>query len=372
MAKPNQREVEIEDDERDEQRGDDRRTQMSDDEAARLSREAVFGKNDDAADDEFEQEDDRRIAYDEDAGELRDDGERRSRRQRRNRARREARSRDADVIAAQSERIQRLEAAIGDMGRAQLGLHAGTIDARIVEAQEQIAQIDDLYAQAVLDQDKGRMTRALRLRDEARERLQGLGMERRRIEGVAHQQMQQQRQSVVAEERVTQDPRAEQYSETFMDRHPWFDPTNNTDEDSQMVKAIDDTLVNEGYKPNTARYWRELERRVEARGLGKDREDVGDDYTDDGDYTERRSERRERRTERRSGGLPPRSQRGGSGGGREAFDERRLPALARDTLDQLGLLDKDGLTEDQLKEREGYIKTWRAGLKKAEEERRSR
>lgn len=362
-----QREVEIEqDDEFEDQVQDRKEAVVDEDDAARKSREAVFGK-DDAADDEFEREDDARLAYDEDAGEMRDKGERESRRQRRNRARREARRVDEQLIASQNERIQRLEAALTDMGRAQLGLHAGGIDAQIAEAQGHIQQIDDAYAQAVIDQDKGRMTRALRLRDEARERLMALGLERRRVEAAAAVQSQA---PVRPPERVEVDPQAARYSETFMDRHPWFDPNDNTDEDSQLVKAIDDTLVNEGYKPNTARYWRELERRVEARGLGKDRDDMRDDYgVDDEDYDDRRG--RDRRSDRRerTGGLPPRSQRGGSGVKREKYDERRLPPMARDTLDQLGLLDKAGLSEEQLKERQYYIDTWRKGLKNAAEQR---
>jgi hypothetical protein len=375
----NDREVEIEDDAHDARERDlkDTRRPVDEDDAARKSREAVFGKDDEAGD-EFEREEDSRLAYDEDAGAMRDDErDGASRRQRRNRARREARRIDASIIAAQNERIQRLEGSLMDMGRAQLGLHAGGIDQQIAEAQGHLAQIDDAYAQAVLDQDKVRITRALRLRDEAAQRIVGLGLERRRVEGLAQQQVQSR-----AAPQAEVDPKAAEYSSTFMDRHPWFDPTDNTDEDSQMVKAIDDTLVNEGYKPNTARYWRELERRVERRKLGQTdhrHDDYGadnDDY-DDGDYDERpsrqrRDERRGREQER-SGGLPPRSQRGGGGGSRRvAFDERKLPPLAKDTLDQLGLLDKNGLSEDQLKERQGYIDTWRKGLKAADEAQRNR
>jgi hypothetical protein len=156
---------------------------------------------------------------------------------------------------------------------------------------------------------------------------------------------------------VDVDPEAERLSNIFMDRHPWFDPKDTNDEDSQLVKAIDDTLVNQGYKPNTSRYWKELERRVEARGLGSDDEGGDDDRSEREDREDRRPAAR-----RNSGGLPPRSRRGGGGGKPSGGGDRDLPALARETLDQLGLLDKKGLDKDQLAEREGYIKQWRTGL----------
>ena len=60
--------------------------------------------------------------------------------------------------------------------------------------------------------------------------------------------------------------------------------------------------------------------------------------------------------------------RSSNGGGRDRSrdqSERSLPPLAKDTLEQLGLLDKVGLTKEQLAEREGYIKTWQRGLSEA-------
>lgn len=364
MPKP-QREVEIEEDDLDPQIDDNANKQVVDeDDAARKSREAVFGKDEDDFD---EPQEDSRLAYDEDTGDVRDD--RPSRRQRRNRARRERRNQDAAIIEASNERIARLEAAIENMSRAQLGLHAGGVDSQIAETRGHIAQIGDVIAKAVSEGDGVKVARAMALRDEANQRLMQLSIERGRIEQVATQRPQQVEQQTP---RPTVDPDAARYSEIFMDRHPWFDPEDNSDEDSQIVKAIDDKLVNDGFKPNTARYWKELEKRVAARGLGKDRDDMEDDYgADDDGYDDRR--RPARRDPDGRGGLPGRSQRGGTGARREAaYDERRLPPLARDTLDQLGLLDKNGLSKEQLAERENYIQTWRKGLKAADEAKRNR
>jgi hypothetical protein len=344
--------------------GDDNRIareQAARDEARR--NKARGGKVDDE-DGDVDDEIEARVAYDDDEDDDYD-APRGSRRARRNRARREARSQSAAVIQQQEARIRQLEGAVTDMGRAQLGLHAGDIDAQIAGIQGQLETIDGAVERAMTEQNGALMRKALKLRDEANARLALLGAERRRLEVVAQQvpqgqqtQQRQQRQGV-----VDVDPDAERYSRIFMKRHDWFDPKDNTDEDSQMVKAIDDTLVNEGYNPRTKRYWVELESRVRARGLGAE---VSYDHNDDDN-----DEPAPRRVapQRRSGGLPPRSRRGSGGnrGGNNAGD-RDLPPLAKETLDALGLLEKDGLNEDQLKERQGYINTWRKGLKKARAE----
>jgi len=316
-----------------------------------------------------EEEVDTRAAYDDDGDEDQPHGN--SRRARRNRARREAREQSSAVIAKQEERIRQLEAGMQGMSFAQLELRVGDVDGQIAGMQGQLESIDGAMARAITEQDQPRIRQALKLRDEANARLAVLGQERQRIENAARQMSQQpqprQQEQPPQQGQVDVDPVAERFSNRFMDRHPWFDPQDNKDEDSQMVKAIDDTLVNEGLKPNTKRYWVELERRVRARGLGSDveREDMGYDSRDDRDDNDR--EERRQSSSRSSGGLPRRSARG-NGGGRDSSrdnSDRSLPPLAKDTLDQLGLLDKAGLTKEQLAEREGYIKTWQKGLKAA-------
>lgn len=362
---PRNREVEIEDDEdlTTKTQGVLDTTEVDDDLDTKDEEDVV-----DKKDDDVDHEDDRRMAYDEDD----DDGPSErgtSRRARRNKARRDARDQSRAVILAQEERIRRLEASIDGMGRAQLGLHAGDIDSQIAGVHGHLAQIDDAIGDAMVEQNKDKMKRAMRLRDEANQRLAILGNERQRLEVIARQGAapQAERKADPALGMVDVDPEAERLSNIFLDRHPWFDPKDNQDEDSQIVKSIDDTLVNQGYKPNTSRYWKELERRVEARGLGAEGEDNVDDRDDDRGREERRPAPR-----RNSGGLPPRSRRGAGGGRPGVSGDRDLPALAKDTLDQLGLLDKKGLDKDQLAERENYIKTWRQGLRDAAQAQRNR
>lgn len=320
---------------------------------------------------DLEDEVEARLAYDDDDGEDGPEARGSSRRARRNRAQRAARDRSGAVIAEQEARIKQLEAGLGQLNNAQLNIHANDLDGQIAGIQGQLKTIDRAFSAAIVEGDKATIARAMELRDEARDRLATLGGEKQRLVAFAQQQANGNKQPQPTERRAQQgqvdvDPVAERLSETFMERHPWFDPLDNKHEDSQMVKAIDDTLVNEGYKPNTRRYWVELERRVRSRGLG-DGEGEDMSYRDDDRDEDRREERRERRPQRSSGGLPPRSARGGGGSRDRSRDqsERSLPPLARDTLDQLGLLEKAGLTKEQLAEREGYIKTWQKGLAEA-------
>src|SRR5688572_28723424 len=176
--KPAEREIEVEDD-------DDLTAKtlalLGNDQDDDDIGEAVAGVKDEA-----DQEDDRRLAYDHED----DDGPAErgtSRRARRNKARREARDQSRAVILAQEERIKRLEGAIGDMGRTQLGFHVGGIDGQIGQVQGHLEQIDSALADAIANQEAPKIKRALQLRDEANQRLAVLATERRRLEYVAQQ-----------------------------------------------------------------------------------------------------------------------------------------------------------------------------------------
>lgn len=67
--------------------------------------------------------------------------------------------------------------------------------------------------------------------------------------------------------------------------HAWFD-VHGSDEDSVIVRALDEALLSEGADPRSASYWEELTRRVKRRlperFKGK-RHDAGDDDVEDDD-----------------------------------------------------------------------------------------
>ena len=62
-------------------------------------------------------------------------------------------------------------------------------------------------------------------------------------------------------------------------RNSWFN-ANGSDPDSLAAKAIDAGLVAEGYDPSTKKYWKELDRRIEARLPHRFADDEDSDYTE--------------------------------------------------------------------------------------------
>jgi hypothetical protein len=58
------------------------------------------------------------------------------------------------------------------------------------------------------------------------------------------------------------DPRMQRLAADWMERNNWYDP-NNRDLDSRITKQIDEALTAEGWNPNTADYWEELDNRLQ-------------------------------------------------------------------------------------------------------------
>lgn len=56
----------------------------------------------------------------------------------------------------------------------------------------------------------------------------------------------------------------QRHAGNWMERNPWYDP-NGSDEDSEIAKIIDARLVKEGWNPNSADYWDELDNRLSKR-----------------------------------------------------------------------------------------------------------
>lgn len=301
-------------------------------------------------------EDDDRLAYDdEDEDDVGAAGG--GRRARRNRARRLREQQSQQHIAQLTGVVTTLQSQLERMSHGQLSLAAGDIDGQIGQVQGHLSTIDAALAKAVKDGDDAAFAQANRLRDEARDRLSSLAYERRRLEVAAQQRPDprqlQQRQQV----QQGPNPVAVRLSEKFMSRHPWFDPDDPSDEDSQIVKAIDDALANEGSNPGTKQHWQELERRVKARGLG-----AGGDMDDEDDRDET-TQRRSQPSRRGNGGLPPRAGRGSGGRGAGRGDFTLTPFM-RETLEAEGILETKGLTEDQLKYRKKLTSQWKEGFQK--------
>ena len=59
-------------------------------------------------------------------------------------------------------------------------------------------------------------------------------------------------------------PQLMRHAQRWMDNNPWYDPQKE-DEDSQIAQLIDSKLHKEGWDPNSAEYWQELDKRLQKR-----------------------------------------------------------------------------------------------------------
>ena len=139
-----------------------------------------------------------------------------------------------------------------------LSQQAQSIDQQYQRALYEAQQAETIIARAVEAGNGDDVSVALRLRDEAKERAQQLGMAKQQAEQYAQQAAQPQA-----------DPRVVDYAKQWLDANPWYNPQGR-DEDSAVTKAIDNALAAEGWNPSSEEYWHELTRRVASRIGGDD------------------------------------------------------------------------------------------------------
>lgn len=297
--------------------------------------------------DDADDADEARLAYSDEDDEGEGRRERPGRRSRRNHLRRQRDAEREQHVAFLAHEVATLQQQLAAQQRGQLSLAAGDIDAEMRRLQDHLAEIDAAFAKATQDGDGAAVAQARRLEREAQARLGALQVERRRLEQYAAATAQPRAPQPRAAAAPQQpDPAAVRHSERFMQRWSWFDPNDPGDEDSQIVKAVEDALANEGSNPATAAHWRELERRLRRRGLTPD---GGDQMNDDPDDT----------APPRRQALPPRARRG-TGVHRGATFE--LTADMRDALDAEGLLDEKNLTKEQREYRKRLVSSWKSGI----------
>lgn len=307
-----------------------------------------------------EVEEDARLAYDDSE---RGSEERQSRRQRRNRSRREAiNGRDAE-IAGLYQKIDHLTGIIQGVTKGQVDLSLNTLNNQLSAAQQALQMADEELGKAVENGDGGRFRELQKLRDEASARVFQLSNARQRMIYEAQQGIpnigrvpgpQGQQQGQVAN---GLSPKATEFTETFMSRFPYFDP-NGTDEDSMMIRAIDDAVAAEGYRPDTPLYWRTLEERLAKRGFLPEKEnDSGDDGDDDAPQRQQPVRRAAR-----AAGVPPTSS--GRGERRRAGNTFVLDPMMREYLEGEGMLG-DNLPPELKARRDKLIHQWRNNQQRA-------
>lgn len=147
------------------------------------------------------------------------------------------------VAAEQAERLRQLEQATsGNMEQA--------LRERLQRAVQTYEAADQDLGLAVEAGDGKRMREALKIRDEAKEAAQAFDLQLRRLKAPP-----QQRQ-------VGPDPQEARLYQDWLAKNDWYDP-NQGNEESRLAMAINQTLLQEGYRPNTPAFWNELSSRSE-------------------------------------------------------------------------------------------------------------
>lgn len=321
---------------------------------------------------EVEEDDDEREsrlrAVQEDARLAYDDGdmgreERPGRRARRNRSRRDAIDSRDQQIASLMQRVDHLSGIINGVTKGQASLTMNTIDSQLGAAQQALTMADDELARAVAAGDGEKFREIQKLRDEASARVFQLSSAKQRMAyelqaGGAVPQAQQpgapQGQRATPQQQFG--PKATDYTEKFLSRFSYFDP-NGSDEDSMIIRSIDDAVAAEGYRPDTPMYWRTLEERLAKRGFYPEKPDDGDD----GDDARRDAPQPQRQAA--VAGMPPTSsgrpsRRSGTG---TTFT---LDPMMKEYLQGEGLLE-DNLDDDSKARRARLIQQWRNNAQRA-------
>lgn len=183
--------------------------------------------------------------------------ERKEERHTRRARQKEARDRDQRELKFLRTRNETLERRFSGLEERVGQGEVSDVDSRISHVKSRIKLADQVIAKAV-DAGKGDdLVEAQGIRDDLRDKLTQLNQAKNVITERA--------KGGGAPQGGTQpDPRLMTHAQKWMQQHDWWDP-NGGDEDSLIVSAIDNALVNEDYDPNTAEYWDELSRRVENR-----------------------------------------------------------------------------------------------------------
>jgi hypothetical protein len=241
--------------------------------------------------DEDEPEDTRLAQKDEDAdGEPHGERKKESAKQRRERAKKaHARDRlERDFFMKRNEDLEkRLMAVEGRTAQTE----TAAIDQRINTINAQLSNADRVIADALKKPNGGgaeEFIEAQRIRDQLRDQLVDLTASKK-----THQQATQHSQRREPEG-AKPDARVIRNAREWAGQHDWFD-FNGTDEDSVIVKALDEAVAAEGFDPSSDDYWEELTARVKRRlpekfkGGARERADEDDDDRDDEDKPRRQA-----------------------------------------------------------------------------------
>lgn len=174
--------------------------------------------------------------------------QRREERAEQKRKRQEREERNRRELASEREARKALEQRLAVIERRSEGSELAQLDEGIKRAAQQYNYQKEVLAAA---QTAGNGAAAA----EAIEKMLASRQQHDQLTNV--KQAYQQRQAAPA----PLDPRLKTHAEKFMADNSWFKAEGN-DPDSQVTRALDNSLVAEGYDPKTAGYWDELQNRI--------------------------------------------------------------------------------------------------------------
>ena len=175
--------------------------------------------------------------------------------------RKQAIERDKTELNFLRQRNESLEKRMFQVEKSVVGNTISTIDDRIADTFAEVKAAERIMAQAIEAGNGEDAAKAMRIRDQAMQKVQQLQVHKHQQNQVA-QNLHQQSQAPAPQ--PGPDPEVAGFAQEWVSKNSWYDP-NAGDEASKIVLAIDQSLVESGYNPKTEAYWRELDKRVAKR-----------------------------------------------------------------------------------------------------------
>lgn len=173
--------------------------------------------------------------------------ERRLRRKIAKEMRREARESEKAELEALRKQNADLVNRVNEIQKTQTGTTEEALKGKIQQAINTYKRAEEDLGLAIEAGDGKRAQQALRVRDESKDVAQQLDAQLRSLKTTATKQM-------------GPDPSEVRLHQEWTRKNTWFD-ADKGDEDSRMALVINQTLLDEGYRPNTPAFWNELDSR---------------------------------------------------------------------------------------------------------------
>lgn len=263
-----------------------------------------------------------------------------SRRQRR----KEAENRLRTELRFLETRNDKLERTVQEMARRLDSTEKTSLEGRINQTKSLIAKAENVIAEATTNGKGAEAVEATRIRDKLRDDLKSFETQREEADEPTGQP-------------EPPNPRVIENVKDWHKRNSWYD-FRARDADSKIVRAIDDSLVEEGFDPTSDEYWQELDariakhlpHRVKRKGTNGHADESEEDFVED--------EPEETRPPKKSAGKKQQAGLGGpmfrtGGPGRDLKTNEVY--LSRERIEAL----KDAGVWDDPKLREKYLKRYR-------------